>query len=279
MKKSISGFFAKVPDNRKLFFWLMPLLIGLAFAVYALVYATGGIKYVYSHSMYFPILLAGYLFGMGGGALIGLLGSILLGPFMPIDTLTQEPQATVNWLYRGIFFVSVGMLTGYGTTQLRNRIKEIDYLARYDRETGLPNRTSTIEYISKMLRHSSGQAGKQHMLLRVSCDNLTEIEVAFGFAAADSIIREMQQRLRRALPDSAFLSRAHRSEFAVVLDTVSRSDADLLVRELIETLKPACSYRSIPLHVESTIGCAVLGNGDRDADHLLQMAEFRGHNT
>ena len=37
---------------------MVPLLIILVCSVYALVYATGGIKFVYSHSMYLPITVS-----------------------------------------------------------------------------------------------------------------------------------------------------------------------------------------------------------------------------
>lgn len=43
------------------------------------VYATGGIKYVYSHSMYFPIIYGALIYGaliygLSGGVLVGLTG-------------------------------------------------------------------------------------------------------------------------------------------------------------------------------------------------------------
>src|SRR5690625_3223072 len=52
--------------------WVVgPSLALLIVFVAALVYQTGGIKYVYSHSMYLPALLAGLIFGVRGGAVAG----------------------------------------------------------------------------------------------------------------------------------------------------------------------------------------------------------------
>ncbi|KRB70671.1 hypothetical protein ASE07_08755 [Noviherbaspirillum sp. Root189] len=39
-----------------------PLLLLVMAGVYGLVYSTGGIKYVFSHSMYLPILIAGLIY-------------------------------------------------------------------------------------------------------------------------------------------------------------------------------------------------------------------------
>ncbi|QLY39898.1 hypothetical protein HF295_03085 [Hujiaoplasma nucleasis] len=48
--------------------------------IYLFVYYTGGIKYVFSHTMYISILLAGIFFGLKCGLIAGFIGGILLGP-------------------------------------------------------------------------------------------------------------------------------------------------------------------------------------------------------
>jgi hypothetical protein len=68
------------------------MLLVMMGGVYAVVYSTGGVKFVFSHSMYFPVLLAGLLLGSKGGIFFGILGGIILGPFMPMDVVTQEPN-------------------------------------------------------------------------------------------------------------------------------------------------------------------------------------------
>ena len=69
---------------------MIPVILALMAGVFVLVYATGGVKYVFSHSMYIPVLLGGLGFGVSGGILVGLLGGAVLGPMMPIDTVTGE---------------------------------------------------------------------------------------------------------------------------------------------------------------------------------------------
>lgn len=56
-----------------------PALVLLIAEVYIIVYITGGIKFVYSHSMYIPILFSGFVFGVKGGVFFGLLGGFVLG--------------------------------------------------------------------------------------------------------------------------------------------------------------------------------------------------------
>jgi len=98
------------------------LLIG---AVTLLVYLTGGLKFVYSHAMYLPIVLAGFRFGMLGGTLAGGLGGFALGPFMPLLVDPWEPQETYAWLYRMAFFAFIGLVVG-GISLLKNL--QVDFL-------------------------------------------------------------------------------------------------------------------------------------------------------
>jgi EAL domain-containing protein (putative c-di-GMP-specific phosphodiesterase class I) len=93
---------------------LLIIVIVLLFPlIYAFVYYTGGIKYVYSHTMYIPILLTGIFFGCKYGLLAAVVGGFLLGPLMPLVVETGEPQEAINWIYRLFMFLVVGGFSGY----------------------------------------------------------------------------------------------------------------------------------------------------------------------
>lgn len=96
--------------------------------VYLLVFFTGGIKYVYSHTMYLPILMMGVFFGWKGGMLVAVLGALLLGPFMPIEVLTGEQQETMNWIYRAIIFLFIGAFSGFFSDALRTSRQRVIHL-------------------------------------------------------------------------------------------------------------------------------------------------------
>jgi hypothetical protein len=118
--------------NQKVRIALLVTISVMVPLVYVLVYVTGGIKYVYSHTMYLPILMMGVFFGWRGGIVVALLGALLLGPFMPLEITTGEPQKALNWIYRAIVFVFIGAFSGFFSDALRtSRQRVIQLLSKH----------------------------------------------------------------------------------------------------------------------------------------------------
>ncbi|MBI2941791.1 MAG: hypothetical protein HYY04_15275 [Chloroflexi bacterium] len=76
------------------------------------IYATGGTKYAYDHVMYVPVMLAAFTLGIRGGVVAGLLASILVGPWMPLDVASGQSQAPSDWLLRAGFYLAFGIVAG-----------------------------------------------------------------------------------------------------------------------------------------------------------------------
>ncbi len=118
--------------NKKQKIIIVTLLYFMIAGVYFLVYYTGGIKYVYSHTIYIPIILMAATTGYQGGLLSALISSMLLGPFMPIDVATGEQQDAINWLYRMLILVSTGGLAGISFDLLRrSRLTAFNVLSHH----------------------------------------------------------------------------------------------------------------------------------------------------
>ncbi|HWB61383.1 MAG TPA: ATP-binding protein, partial [Chthoniobacteraceae bacterium] len=98
------------------------VILAAIVAIGMIVYWTGGTVYVWAHLMYVPIILAAAVFGIYGGAAAGLLGAFIIGPFMPLNVAEGTPQTLSNWLFRVFFFPFVGMLCGFLSKVLNERI-------------------------------------------------------------------------------------------------------------------------------------------------------------
>lgn len=89
------------------------LCILLIAASAAIVYRTGGTEFAFTHTMYIPIVLAGFLFGIKGSASAALAGGLALGPWMPMNVAEETMQTPGSWLIRTVFFLSMALVVGY----------------------------------------------------------------------------------------------------------------------------------------------------------------------
>lgn len=231
---------------------LSVLLLALMVAgVYVLVYMTGGIKFVYSHSMYIPILLSGLVFGFKGGILVGLLGGFVLGPFMPIDVGTGEMQQTANWLYRTGFFVLIGFLSGVASDAARSYIERIKWVSRHDLGTRLPNRNALLDSLQPFAK-GRGKRG-QPVLVVIIIENELELRSSFGETVISEIIQQAPQRVEGALPCGASTYRLGSSQIAVLIDQCGE-DAEALVGKLVDAFQMPFLFDGIQIHADIRMG-------------------------
>lgn len=246
-----------------------PLLVILVGGVYLLVYLTGGIKFVYSHSMYVPILLSGLVYGIRGGIIFGLLGGVVLGPFMPIDVATGEPQQTINWLYRSGFFTLIGFLSGAATDSARSYMRHLKWLSRHDLSTGLPNRSALFDRLASLARKQ--RAADSFALVAVSIENRIELRSAFGSAAIEEAIRQLATRFANNQADR-HIYRTDTGQIAIFLIKVVQ-DIEKLLDELVKAAGEPILYNEIPIHVETRIGYVTFSQIVEAPEVYLQRAE------
>ena len=278
--KEFSLFQFKQSKISNIFFWAkrnrtqikyisIPFVLLLILAVYILVYFTGGIKYVYSHTMYLPILTGGALLGLRGGVLTGIIAGIALGPFMPIEVATGEPQALSNWLYRTLAFVVAGGLCGIASDAVRKHVDYLYWLQQYNAETGLPNRDALSEVLipSGVFRK---KAFNNLIVLHIS--NFDELEVTYGLDTTAVVIRNLSNRLAK---QTEIHSQYHINFNILVLITETNNINDL--RKVAERLISVCSQpftcRDFSVHADIRIGYTAIDKIDVDAPSFIRRIE------
>jgi len=213
-------------------------------AIYFLVYYTGGIKYVYSHTMYIPIILSGLLFGPWIGFIVGIIGGLLLGPLMPIDTLTGEPQLLLNWMYRLLIFLVVGFISGFASKSLRDNVLTIKKLLSHNQETNIPN-TNYLKYAQQMVKAS------KKTIATILVNNHNSIIDVLGEGIYHKLLFALYDDLRSELPHGTIIVQADSNKFWIVKETTTvEADAE----EIFKIITKAKVIESVPLYVEYSIG-------------------------
>jgi diguanylate cyclase len=250
----------------------MPLLLLLMVgSVTALVYLSGGIKFVYSHSMYFPILLAGLVFGAKGGVLVALLGGLVLGPFMPIDVASGERQETINWLFRTGFFVMVGFINGVASDIVRAYLRHIKWVNQHDIASGLPNRNALFERISRISRPS--KKIRKNTLLVLSLVNAMELKSAFGYSVIEDIIIQLAQRLNNVLGLSGAVYRVDTVQLGLLIRYKSGEKIEEGLSPLVDSCRQPFIYQGVPIHADFRLGYVSFEKACEEPEIYLQMAE------
>jgi len=170
-----------------------------------------------------------------------------------------------------------------------------DYLAYYDRVTGLANRQRFMSELERALRDAYAE-GRMGALLEFGLDRFKQINEALGPASGDHVIREAGRRIRSALsglvradeaaPQQAMGARFGGDEFCVLLPSVATVEqASRVVESILRALAVPYQVNDKELHVTASAGVTlfpddgvVMDEVVRNAEAALRQAKHAGRN-
>lgn len=157
----------------------------------------------------------------------------------------------------------------YALRDMRARLaqeRRIAHLARNDSLTGLPNRTSFLEWLTKQASPDSGHASVA--LLSIDLDRFKEVNDIHGHAAGDQLLVQISERMKSALQAGEFVARLGGDEFVAVTPVVEPGDA----LGLAERLRAAIVAPVMLDHSEAGCGASVgIALWPRDADEISTL--------
>ena len=237
-----------------------------------LVYETGGVRFVYVHFAYLPILLGGFAFGIIGGVATGVAAGLLLGPWMPQNTTLDLMQETHNWILRLAFFALIGGLIGTWSDTLKRHLRELSWLHEHHGDTGLLNFTGLIKRLDALMR--SAPEGKLVVSI-TQLDNFLEVQNTFGSSFGMRVLAEVVKRAKNVVPSGSLVALIQPDRLATV---VPGEEASQVTRERIESaVKESYLVDGVPIHVEASVGVAHFPGHASTAEELLQKASIAMH--
>jgi diguanylate cyclase (GGDEF)-like protein/PAS domain S-box-containing protein len=160
---------------------------------------------------------------------------------------------------------------------------KIEYLAYYDALTELPNRTSCIQHLARLLSDNSGQ--EFGAVLLFDLDGLQRINDVRGFEFGDAILKSTTSRIRACIvnEEDAFAANLGGDLFAVVLapralaaDEVL-ADAQVLVRLILSEISQPLRVQDEQLSVTASAGIVIYPENSESADAIIRHAETAVH--
>ncbi|WP_372972398.1 EAL domain-containing protein [Marinobacter sp.] len=171
-------------------------------------------------------------------------------------------------------------------SQQRADLRRIEFLARYDALTELPNRARFEELAQQRLQRA-GQTGQQGLLVYIDLDNFKDINDSLGHYMGDALLRTIGQRLQALADPQRLFARSSGDEFIALLEVGSGEAA--MATELAriqQTVVDPVSVNGHQLLTTVSVGVSVFPEDGQDfttlyrnADTAMYAAKESGRNT
>jgi diguanylate cyclase (GGDEF)-like protein/PAS domain S-box-containing protein len=175
-----------------------------------------------------------------------------------------------------------GRLEGYrGTaadiTARKQAEARLEYLAKRDALTGLPNRALLAERIERAIVTAARSRG-QIALLFVDLDQFRLVNDSLGHQAGDALLRAVAERLANTVRHEDMLARLGGDEFVLLWDDVrTPADAAAAAQRVQAILARPFTVDGRTLSIGASIGISVYPTDAHDAATLLRNADAAMH--
>ncbi len=158
--------------------------------------------------------------------------------------------------------------------RLRLSASENARLALLDPLTGLPNRRLLSERLERAVDRAIAEDNHVGLLL-LDIDRFKEINDSLGHDRGDLLLIDVARRLEEVVRETDTVARLGGDEFAVLLPTVrSIDDAAVLAERVLSVFSEPYDIDGLVLHVESSLGLALLPDHAADVSALMKRADI-----
>ena len=154
---------------------------------------------------------------------------------------------------------------------------EMEYLAQFDRLTGLPNRVLFRDRLTQALERARREGGWTTVMM-VGMDNFQVVNDQYGHDIGDSLLREAATRIEETLRASDTVARLGADEFAVTLENVGDAEGfEQVAQKLNTALGAPYQLNGQEVFVTASIGITISPLDGETVDELLSNADLAMH--
>jgi diguanylate cyclase (GGDEF)-like protein len=150
------------------------------------------------------------------------------------------------------------------------RAGRLDFVARHDALTRLPNRIPSVDELRQRLNLRDGRL---LAVCYIDLDRFRDINEQFSPAGGDVVLREVARRLKAGLPHEAIVARVGGDEFALAVSVGSRLQCENLVAQLLARLAHPFRLKDRATHLRASVGVALMADAEQPTEVMLQHAQ------
>jgi diguanylate cyclase (GGDEF)-like protein/PAS domain S-box-containing protein len=163
---------------------------------------------------------------------------------------------------------------GSDVTTQRESSEKIEYLARFDTLTQLPNRLQINESLFQALAYA-GQWRTRCGLLMIDLDRFKSVNDSLGHLVGDKMLADVASRLKPLMGEGELCGRLGGDEFAVIIrDASDRQRVDTLAKAIISALSAPYHVDGQVLYVGASVGSAIGPRDGNTVEELLRNADL-----
>ncbi|MDU0459221.1 MAG: EAL domain-containing protein [Geobacteraceae bacterium] len=152
--------------------------------------------------------------------------------------------------------------------------REINQLAYYDRETGLPNHNLLLDRLNQVIAFNSRKR-KNTAVIYISLTGFKAVVDARGHRGGGELVRGIAERLTSALRQYDTIARIHRDEFVLVLGgTVLAGDVAMILNKLQAVFSEPLLLGEEEAIIPACFGIACFPSDGVTSEALLQNAHI-----
>ncbi len=167
-------------------------------------------------------------------------------------------------------FVSAQVAAAIERKQLHARL---EYMARYDQLTHLPNRAFLQERLKAALVRARRDGGLL-ALLYVDLDKFKQVNDNFGHAVGDLLLQEVARRLQLCVRETDTVARIGGDEFVILLEYLQQPEhASRVADKVRHLLGEPVPWEAFDLSIVASIGIALYPENGEEAQQLFKHAD------
>ncbi|MES1993529.1 MAG: EAL domain-containing protein [Pseudomonadota bacterium] len=180
---------------------------------------------------------------------------------------------TINVLRNAVGTPTRSIIMFSDITERRRATEQLEFQARHDALTGLPNRYGLDHLLPDLLAQHQ-EANQSLAVLFLDLDNFKTINDSLGHNVGDQLLRAVAERLKNSLGSRALIARPGGDEFIIVVPHLANQQAATTeANKILQTMAHTFEIGNFRLDISLSLGISTYPEDGTDIAILFKNAD------